>query len=174
MKLHPQEKIVSQRALVAIREGARRRGQRFVFTNGCFDLLHGGHARLLTEARQLGDSLAVGLNGDASVRRLKGAGRPILPFKERALVLASLAVVDYVVKFTADTPLRLITALRPDVLVKGGDYALEAVVGAEVVWSAGGEVRTLPITRGQSTSRLIEHIVELHAPTPSTRGEPQP
>ncbi len=129
-----------------------------VFTNGCFDLLHRGHVSLLERARALGDLLVVGLNSDASVRRLKGRGRPLVPEEDRAYVLASLRAVDAVTIFDEDTPLALIRALLPDVLVKGADYRPEEVVGAEVVRDAGGIVHLLSLEEGRSTSGLLERI----------------
>lgn len=136
-------------------------GRRVVFTNGCFDLLHVGHVRYLQAARALGDFLLVGLNDDASVRRLaKGPGRPFVPQEERAEVLAALACVDAVVIFSQDTPLELILTLRPDVLVKGGDYTPEAIVGRPEVLSWGGTVQVIPFVPGHSTSGLIQRILE--------------
>jgi D-beta-D-heptose 7-phosphate kinase/D-beta-D-heptose 1-phosphate adenosyltransferase len=129
-----------------------------VFTNGCFDLLHVGHVRYLEAARRKGDVLVVGVNGDATVGELKGAGRPILPLDERMRILAALAAVDYVVAFDEPTPHGLLRELRPDVLVKGGDYGIEGVVGREVVWEYGGEVCVVPATEGLSTSRTVERI----------------
>jgi len=126
-----------------------------VFTNGCFDLLHAGHVALLQKARGLGDLLVVGVNADRSVRRLKGPGRPIVPLAERLEVLAALRAVDYVVPFSADTPARLIAMLRPEVLVKGGDYRRSEVVGAATVEGLGGRVVTLPLRKGRSTTALI-------------------
>jgi rfaE bifunctional protein nucleotidyltransferase chain/domain len=133
----------------------RAEGLKTVFTNGCFDLLHAGHVRYLNAARALGDRLIVGLNSDASVRRLKGEGRPVTPAEERAEVLAALEAVDAVVLFEEDTPLRLIQALTPDVLVKGGDWAPEAIVGREHVLAAGGEVVTIPTLEGRSTTGIL-------------------
>ena len=130
-------------------------GERVVFTNGVFDLLHPGHVTYLEEARALGDRLVVGLNADASVRRLKGATRPIQCASDRARVLAGLKAVDLVVEFAEDTPLALIEALRPDVLVKGGDYTLATIVGAREVMAWGGEVRVLGFVAGKSTTGLI-------------------
>lgn len=149
-------------------EALRREGRRIVFTNGCFDLLHAGHVRYLQASRALGDCLVVGLNSDPSVRRLKGAGRPILAFEERAQILSALACVDYVVGFDEPTPLGLIHRLRPEVLTKGADYALEEVVGADVVRGWGGRVELVPLMRGRSTTGIIETI--------RARGgeEPQP
>lgn len=137
----------------------RPRDNRVVFTNGCFDLLHRGHVEYLSRARQLGDVLVVGVNTDDSVRRLgKGDGRPLNRQDDRALLVAALEVVDAVCVFDEDTPLELITALVPDVLVKGGDYAIEEVVGRDVVESAGGEVRILPFVSGFSTTDLVTRI----------------
>jgi rfaE bifunctional protein nucleotidyltransferase chain/domain len=140
------------------REAARRGGKTVVFTNGCFDLLHRGHVDLLAAARDRGDLLVVGLNSDASVRRLKGPGRPLVPVEDRAAVLAALAAVDVVVVFDEDTPLELIRELVPDVLVKGADYRPEEVVGKDVVEAAGGRVDLVPLTEGQSTSSLVERL----------------
>lgn len=134
---------------------AQRRGERVVFTNGCFDLLHVGHLRSLEEARALGDRLVVAVNGDASVRRLKGAGRPLVPARQRAELLAGLACVDWVVVFGETTPLRAIRALRPDVLAKGGDWALDAIVGRAEVESRGGRVVRLREIPGVRTSTLV-------------------
>jgi rfaE bifunctional protein nucleotidyltransferase chain/domain len=129
------------------------------FTNGCFDLLHPGHVRYLEEARSLGDALIVGVNTDASVKRLgKGPHRPLTPEADRVRVLAALACVDRVVLFAEDTPLNLITLLTPDILVKGGDYVLEAIVGREVVLARGGRVVALPFVPGYSTTRLIDRL----------------
>lgn len=133
----------------------RREGRRVVFTNGCFDLLHVGHVRLLESARRLGDVLAVAINTDASVRRLKGPARPIVSEAARAEVLAALRAVDYVTLFDEPTPLELITACVPEVLVKGGDYTLDTVVGRDVVEANGGEVRVIPLVGGFSTTDLI-------------------
>lgn len=137
-----------------------RRGQtgRVVFTNGVFDLLHPGHIDVLLGARRRGDSLIVGLNSDASVRRLKGPERPVRAEAERAYVVAGLSMVDAVVLFGEDTPLELILALRPDVLVKGGDYTEKTVVGAAEVRAWGGEVAIIPLTPGQSTSAIIKKL----------------
>jgi D-beta-D-heptose 7-phosphate kinase/D-beta-D-heptose 1-phosphate adenosyltransferase len=131
-----------------------------VFTNGVFDLLHPGHVDVLRGARALGDALIVGVNSDASVRRLKGAERPVRPLQDRAYVLAALEVVDAVAAFDEDTPLELIRILLPDVLVKGGDYTPETIVGADVVRAAGGRVVTIPLTSGQSTTSIIEALRE--------------
>ncbi len=135
------------------------RGLKVVFTNGVFDLLHPGHIEYLEEARSLGEALLVAVNTDASVRRLGKAGaRPINPEADRARVLAGLAAVDRVVLFAEDTPLKIITEVQPDILVKGGDYRLEEVAGREVVLARGGQVRVLPLRPGYSTSGLVERI----------------
>ena len=136
----------------------KQQGKRLVFTNGCFDLLHPGHISYLDDAKALGDLLVVGLNDDGSIRRLKGDLRPINPLQDRAYMLAALKAVDMVVVFSEDTPLHLIQALEPDVLVKGGDYTVENIVGAQTVQSLGGEVRVLPFLEGYSSSALIERI----------------
>jgi rfaE bifunctional protein nucleotidyltransferase chain/domain len=134
-------------------------GRRVVFTNGCFDLLHLGHVRYLERARSLGEALIVGVNTDASVRRLeKGPGRPVNPEGDRAAVLAALACVDRVVLFGEDTPLKLISALQPDILVKGGDYRPEEIVGREVVLNRGGQVHVIPFFPGYSTTALLGRI----------------
>src|SRR5262245_42188042 len=131
-------KILDRQSLIDEREQLRRAGKRVVFTNGCFDLIHPGHVRYLRQARQLGDSLVVGLNSDGSVRALKGEGRPVLNQEERAEVLAALEIIDYVTVFDEDTPKELIAALLPDVLVKGGDWPVESIVGREEVEASGG------------------------------------
>ncbi|MFM8559102.1 MAG: D-glycero-beta-D-manno-heptose 1-phosphate adenylyltransferase [bacterium] len=131
---------------------------RIVFTNGVYDLLHRGHVEYLEEARALGDRLVVGVNTDASVRRLKGPSRPIVTLEDRTAVLRALACVDLVVPFDDDTPLRLIEAVQPDVLGKGADYAVGDIVGREVVEGRGGLVTTLALREGLSTSTLVERI----------------
>ena len=142
-------------SLVAWRE---RQAGRVVFTNGVFDLLHPGHVDVLVGARLRGDSLVVGLNSDASVRRLKGPDRPVRSESERAYVLAALETVDAVTLFDQDTPLELVEALRPDVIVKGGDYTPDTVVGADVVRARGGEVVIIPLTPGHSTTSTIQRL----------------
>ena len=139
---------------------ARAAGERIVFTNGCFDILHAGHVGYLEEARRLGDRLIVAVNGDASVRRLKGDGRPVNPLRQRMAVLAALASVDWVVDFDDDTPEALIDRVRPDVLVKGGDYRLDEVVGGELVRAWGGEVRVLSHLENFSTTAIIQRLAE--------------
>jgi D-beta-D-heptose 7-phosphate kinase/D-beta-D-heptose 1-phosphate adenosyltransferase len=151
------EKILEREALLKRRRQWKQAGQRVVFTNGCFDLLHAAHVRLLEQARALGEVLVVGINSDRSVRELKGESRPLVPEAERAEVLAALAVVDAVTVFDEATPRELIAALLPDVLVKGGDWGAN-IVGKEEVAAAGGRVVSLPYEQGYSTSELIERI----------------
>jgi len=134
------------------------RPARLCFTNGCFDLLHPGHVRYLEDARALGDFLVVGLNSDASVARLKGVGRPLQDEQARAAILLGLRSVDAVVRFGEDTPLELIKAVQPDILVKGGDYTPDTVVGRDVVENRGGRVVIIPLIPGHSTSRIEERI----------------
>jgi len=141
------------------REQLRLAGKTLVFTNGCFDLIHAGHVRYLQEARALGDALAVAVNSDRTVCELKGPGRPILLETERAEVLAALGCVDYVVIFDDLTPQKVIASLLPDVLVKGGDWRVEQIVGREEVEAAGGQVISLPYVEGASTNEIIHRIV---------------
>lgn len=152
-------KIYSAALLKPVLADLCRHGRRIVFTNGCFDLLHPGHIHILTQAKALGDVLVVGVNSDASVKRLKGAQRPILSENERALLLAALEAVDYVTLFEEDTPLDLIRLLRPQVLVKGGDWSPESVVGREIVEAEGGEVVSIPHQAGFSSTGIIERVL---------------
>ena len=158
--MRAKSKIVSRTALARISRRMAREGTRLVLTNGCFDLLHAGHVRLLRRARRMGDALAVAVNGDTSVRRLKGAGRPVSGEGERMEVLAALESVDFVVLFREETPDRLIRAVRPQILVKGGDWGRSSIVGRETVEADGGEVRVLPLSRGISTTRIIQRILK--------------
>jgi D-beta-D-heptose 7-phosphate kinase/D-beta-D-heptose 1-phosphate adenosyltransferase len=134
-----------------------------VFTNGCFDLMHVGHVKYLQEARKLGDLLVLGLNSDASIRRLKGEKRPLIDQSERAHIMSALNCVDYVVVFDEDTPLQLIETLRPDILVKGGDYDLDGVVGRELVESYGGRVELIQFVDGSSTTHIINKILKSYS-----------
>jgi len=152
--------VLNLSELVAARAQLRQRGQRVVFTNGCFDLLHPGHVRYLQQARALGEALIVALNSDRSVRELKGPSRPILKEDERAEVMAALACVDFVTIFDEPTPREIIAALLPDVLVKGGDWSLDTIVGREEVEAAGGQVLSLPFVDGVSTSEVIARILK--------------
>jgi rfaE bifunctional protein nucleotidyltransferase chain/domain len=154
----PRSKVLNREQL--IQRFGRPRTERVVFTNGCFDILHRGHVEYLSAARALGDALVIGLNTDASVRRLKGEGRPVNQEEDRALVLAALEAVDAVVHFDEDTPLELITALLPDVLVKGGDYTIDTIVGAREVVAAGGEVVVAPLLAGRSTTSILKRARE--------------
>jgi rfaE bifunctional protein nucleotidyltransferase chain/domain len=151
--------VVARAALPGLLAPRRAAGARVVFTNGCYDILHPGHVDLLARARAEGDLLVLGLNSDASVRRQgKGADRPVNPFAVRAYVLAHLASVDYVVEFDEDTPHALITEIQPDVLVKGGDWSVDRIVGRDIVQARGGRVLSLPLLPGFSTTGLIQRI----------------
>jgi rfaE bifunctional protein nucleotidyltransferase chain/domain len=159
------QKIKERKELLRIMKGLKAKRKRVVFTNGCFDLLHIGHVRYLEKAKALGDVLVVGVNSDTSVRELKGPQRPILPEEERTEILSSLGCVDYVTLFSELDPLKLITSLLPDVLVKGGDWAREQIVGGEVVERSGGEVVIIPFVGKASTSNLIETILKRYEKT---------
>ncbi len=151
--------VISLKKLKELRKKWRKQGKKLVFTNGCFDLLHLGHIRYLKKAKSLGDILVVGLNSDRSVKKIKGEKRPILPEKERAEILSSLWFVDYVVLFNEETPERLIKELEPDVLVKGADWKLKEIVGADLVRSRGGVVRRIPLYKSRSTTSVIDEII---------------
>jgi D-beta-D-heptose 7-phosphate kinase/D-beta-D-heptose 1-phosphate adenosyltransferase len=151
-------KILDRDRALVWRAEQRGAGRKVVFTNGCFDLLHAGHVSFFEQARQHGDVLIVGLNTDASVRRVKGEGRPVIPELERAEVLGALRVVDAVTLFDEDTPWEIIKALAPDVLAKGADWAADAIVGRELVEASGGRVVRIELMEGRSTSSLIEAI----------------
>ena len=155
------EKILAALALTATLRARHARGDRIVFTNGCFDLLHIGHTRYLHEARKLGDCLVVGLNSDASVRAIKPDGRPIVPQAQRAEVLAALACVDHVVIFDEPDPQNLIALIQPDILVKGGDWPIDRIVGREIVQARGGRVVTIPLVPDVSTTSLVRRIKTL-------------
>ncbi len=150
--------VVSLKRLLEIRRQWKRK--KVVFTNGVFDLIHYGHAKLLGDCKKLGDILIVGLNSDSSVRRLKGEKRPVTPYKDRSKLLACLESVDYVVAFNEDTPLNLINKIKPDILVKGADYRKSEIIGAAEVESWGGSVKRVKLLPGRSTSDLIARIVE--------------
>jgi rfaE bifunctional protein nucleotidyltransferase chain/domain len=153
------KKIIKREALKEKVQALKRAGKSIVFTNGCFDFLHVGHVRYLKAAKAQGDVLVVGLNSDGSVRKIKGPRRPVVPEDERAEILASLACVDFVTLFDEPDPAMLIRLLMPDVLVKGADWATEAIVGRDIVESAGGRVVRIPLTEGVSTSGMIEKIL---------------
>jgi len=152
------EKILDRNLLLRRVSEWRAAGETIVFTNGCFDLLHVGHVTLLEDCHKFGSKLVLGLNSDASVCRLKGPTRPVVGEKERAQVMAALAAVDAVVLFEEDTPLELIRAVKPDVLVKGGDYSVETVVGHEVVTAGGGRVEIVPTVEGFSTTNIVKKL----------------
>ena len=152
--------ILEEKKLEAWLQDFRQTMDKLVFTNGCFDILHAGHVDYLQNDRQLGDALLVGLNNDASVRKLKGDSRPIVDEKARAMVLAALEAVDAVVLFKEETPGRLIDQVQPDVLVKGGDYLAEEIVGYQTVIATGGTVKVLPFLEGHSTTNIIKKIKE--------------
>jgi rfaE bifunctional protein nucleotidyltransferase chain/domain len=150
--------IVDFNEIEKICNSLREQNKKIVFTNGCFDILHRGHIEYLTKAKEFGDVLIVGLNSDTSVQRLKGKDRPINSESDRARILDALKPVDYVVIFEEDTPLRLIQMVKPDVLVKGGDYKVEEIVGSEYVMSYGGKVEIIPFVEGKSTTKIIQKI----------------
>jgi rfaE bifunctional protein nucleotidyltransferase chain/domain len=153
-------KIKTLEEITHIREQLRQEGQKLVFTNGCFDILHVGHIRYLNQARAFGDVLVVALNSDYSVRKNKGEGRPIVPQNERAEVLSALGCVDYVFIFDEATPQHVIDAIVPDVLIKGADWEIGEIVGRDTVRDAGGMVRNIPLTEGSSTTGLISRVLE--------------
>ena len=136
-------------------------GKKIVFTNGCFDILHAGHVFYLNHSKALGDILIIGLNSDESVRRLKGVERPVVNQEDSALIVDSLKAVDYVIIFDDDTPFNLINNIKPDILVKGGDYQIENIVGADIVQQSGGIVKTIPFVEGKSTTGLLSKIKNL-------------
>ena len=152
------KKIVPLSALKALCARLRARKQRIVFTNGCFDILHAGHVKYLRKAKALGDILVLGLNSDSSVRRIKGPSRPVVSQQDRAVVVSSLGCVDYVAVFGEDTPIKVIKAVKPDILVKGADWKAGSIVGADFVHSYGGKAATIPLVKGRSTSDIIRRI----------------
>jgi rfaE bifunctional protein nucleotidyltransferase chain/domain len=155
-------KIIPRNELKAEVDRLKREGKKVVFTNGCFDILHAGHTRYLREARKLGDALILALNSDSSVRSIKGPMRPIVPEAERAEVVAALDSVDYVTVFDELTPLELIEFLRPDIIVKGGDWAEKDIVGAETVRKWGGRVAIMPEIEGASTTNIIDKVLQVY------------
>lgn len=155
-------KILSLKAFLRERAKLRRQQRILVFTNGTFDILHRGHVEYLASAKALGDALIVGLNTDASIRRIKGPNRPINTQADRARVLSALAAVDYVVPFGDDTPKRLIEKILPDVLVKGADWQVDDIVGKDIVERNGGVVRTIRLTRGRSTTNVIHKVLRAY------------
>jgi D-beta-D-heptose 7-phosphate kinase/D-beta-D-heptose 1-phosphate adenosyltransferase len=158
VKADPEPTAVNVAGAVALIAGLRAAGRTIVFTNGVFDLLHPGHVRYLQQARSLGDALIVGINSDRSVRAIKGSTRPVTPEAERAEILAALSCVDAVVVFDEETPHAIVAALQPDVLVKGADWAADAIVGRDVVEARGGRVVRVPVEAGYSTSAILDRI----------------
>lgn len=156
------DKIVNREQLHRELVRLRTEGKKIVFTNGCFDILHVGHARYLKEAKETGDILVLALNSDSSVKAIKGGKRPLIPEEERAYMIASLEVVDYVTIFSETTPLELIEYLRPDILVKGGDWAEDKVVGRESVREWGGKVVIVPEIKNASTTNIVEKIIKVY------------
>jgi len=152
--------VVSRAELTQIREKLKREGKKVVFTNGCFDIVHRGHVDYLTKAKALGDVLLVGMNTDASVKRLKGPARPVVCQDDRAFVLSAFGAVDYVCLFEEDTPQELIRAVVPDVLVKGSDWAVDSIVGKDIVEAAGGTVQTIEFVPNRSTTDIIKKIAD--------------
>lgn len=153
-----EKKIVAFSRAKALALRLRAKGKRIVFTNGCFDILHAGHVKYLGKAKSLGDLLILGLNSDRSVKKIKGPSRPIVSQRDRAVVIASLGFIDYVIIFGDTTPLRLIKAIRPHILVKGADWKIGKIVGADFVKSYGGRIVTIPLVKGRSTTGLIRRI----------------
>ncbi len=153
-------KILGLKALASAIKKDKRAGRKIVFTNGCFDILHVGHVRYLKSAGKLGDKLVLGLNSDLSVRKLKGKNRPVVSQAERAELLAEFPFIDYIVVFGEETPYRVIKTVLPDVLVKGGDWAPEKIIGSDVVLANGGKVRSLPYVKGRSTTNVIKKILK--------------
>lgn len=154
----PVKNLISRTKLAALSNRLRQNGKRIVFTNGVFDILHRGHVEYLTKAKSFGDVLILGLNSDASVRRLKGPARPLQKQTDRAVILLALESVDYVVIFGEDTPDKLIRQIKPNILVKGADYKISEIVGADFVRSCGGRVRRIRLTKGRSTSNLMKRV----------------
>lgn len=152
--------VVTRAELVQIRKRLKNEKRKIVFTNGCFDIIHRGHVEYLTKAKALGDVLVVGMNTDASVRRLKGPQRPIVCQDDRTFVLSALCMVDYVCLFNEDTPYELIKAVVPDVLVKGADWKIDSIVGRDIVEAAGGKVQTIDFVQNRSTTNIIQKIVD--------------
>jgi rfaE bifunctional protein nucleotidyltransferase chain/domain len=154
-----EKKILNLKNLKKVRLSLEKQGKKVVFTNGCFDLLHSGHVHLFREAKRLGDILIVAVNDDDSVSRIKGPKRPIFPLNERMEILEAIQFIDYLISFSQETPKKIISSLLPDVLVKGGDWNMEEVIGREEVIAAGGEVVLIPPREGQSTSQILSRVI---------------
>jgi D-glycero-beta-D-manno-heptose 1-phosphate adenylyltransferase len=166
------KKILSLNQLLEIRLQVKQQGQKVVFTNGCFDLIHPGHIAYLKQARSLGDLLIVAINSDKSIQNIKGPLRPILTETERAIVMAALEVVSYVTIFDEETPHKIISTVLPDILVKGGDWSLDNIVGREEVEAAGGQVLSLPYLAGASTTDIIGRILSRYSRNEHQNGDP--
>ena len=154
------EKFLEPTNLAAVLQNLKNQGKKVVFTNGVFDLLHLGHVTYLQKAREQGDLLVVGLNSDASVKRIKGPLKPLLPLAERVEMLAALSCVDYVTFFEEDDPFNVVKTIKPDILVKGGDWAVDKIIGGDLVQSWGGKVMNIPVVEGRSTTNLIQMVTE--------------
>jgi D-beta-D-heptose 7-phosphate kinase/D-beta-D-heptose 1-phosphate adenosyltransferase len=159
--MNKDKKIQKQSDLEKIRNQLKNKDEKVVFTNGCFDLLHSGHVHLFREAKKLGDVLIVAVNDDESVKKIKGASRPIFPLEERLEVLEAIDDIDYLTSFSEETPRQVITRLLPDILVKGGDWKPDEIVGREEVERAGGEVVIIPYLKGRSTSKILKEFSKL-------------
>lgn len=157
-----EDKIKNLAELKKIIKRLKVSGKKIVFTNGCFDILHYGHAKYLQEAKRKGDILVVGVNSDSSVKKIKGPRRPMVGVNDRLALLAALESVDYVIKFSEETPYKLISAIRPDLLVKGGDWNKKTIVGSDIVAGFGGRVETIKFVKGKSTSSLIKRIAKVY------------
>lgn len=153
------EKILTRQALIEKLKTLRRKGKKIVFTNGCFDILHSGHIQYLEKAKSFGDVLVVGLNSDASVRKIKGPKKPVVEQKDRALIIAALEFVNFVVIFDEATPLNLIKITKPDILIKGADWKIKDIVGSDVVKSYGGRIKRVVFKKGYSTTKIISSIL---------------
>lgn len=156
-------KIKDIEEITTIVEHLKKDGKIIVFTNGCFDILHSGHIRYLYDAKRLGDILIIGLNSDSSIKRIKGEKRPIVNEWERAYILSALEMVDFIVIFDEDTPYELIKSIKPDILVKGGDWDIDKIVGKDIVESYGGKVLNIPFVEGRSTTNIIERILDVYS-----------
>jgi len=152
--------LYSREEILAVRAHLKSERKKVIFTNGCFDVLHAGHVDYLNKAKAAGDVLILGLNSDASVKRIKGEKRPIVSEEERAFILSNLKAVDYVTLFDEDTPHEIISALLPDILVKGADWAIDKIVGRDIVEANGGEVKTISFVTNQSTTNIIQTIID--------------
>ncbi|MCX7770276.1 MAG: D-glycero-beta-D-manno-heptose 1-phosphate adenylyltransferase [Proteobacteria bacterium] len=158
-----EEKIKDRKEITIIADRLSEKGKIIVFTNGCFDIIHSGHIKYLYEAKKLGDILIIGLNSDSSIKKIKGEKRPIVNEQERAYVLSALEMVDFIVIFDEETPYELIKAVKPHVLVKGGDWDIEKIVGKDIVESYGGRVLNIPFVEGKSTTNIIERVLDVYA-----------